>query len=213
MRLATIENEMKTYVKDLKAIQGMCESLHNKNEQLETNISKLNEVIEKNKGAMQGKSETIINLRRDLHNEHMRAISFEQRLDDIDQSGRENNVGINGLLENNDECLTTRLVRLLNLPNVTEEDINSTYRLGKQREGKVRDVLVKFTSKKKRDLYYAKRKNTPKDDNNMKAFINEDLTPHRSKLFFDARCLVKRKRLHSTWTQEGNVMIKVTRYT
>ena len=104
------------------------------------------------------------------------------------------------------------MVQLINIPSVTEEDIDSTYRLGKQREGKVRDVLVKFSSKKKRDLYYSRRKDTPKDVNNMKAFINEDLTPYRSKLFFDARCLVKRKRLHSTWTQGGNIMIKAEAY-
>ncbi len=46
------------------------------------------------------------------------------------------------------------------------------------------------------------------DDTSRNIYINEDLTLHRAKLFHDARQLVKQKRLHSTWTQQGNIMLK-----
>ena len=111
--------------------------------------------------------------------------------------------------ETNDGDLTKQVMQLLDLPDVTEQDIESSYRLGKCKQGIARDVIMKFTSKKKRDEFYSKWKSTPKDRNNKKAYINEDLTQSRSKLFYDARRLVKSQRIHSTWSQEGNIMIKV----
>ncbi len=41
-------------------------------------------------------------------------------------------------------------------------------------------------------------------------FINEDLTTFRNKLFYDARCKKKSNKIHSVWTQEGSIVIKVT---
>ncbi len=46
------------------------------------------------------------------------------------------------------------------------------------------------------------------DDTRQNVYINDDLTLHRAKLFHDARKLVKQKRLHSTWTQQGSIMVK-----
>ena len=146
---------------------------------------------------------------RDLYKEHNRNISIEQQLDCIKQTSRENNVRIVDMPENNEKDLKKQVVDLLSIPDITEQDIQSSYRLGKPKEGKARDVIVKFVSKQKRDIFYSKRKSTPKGSDNKKVFINEDLTQFRSKLFFDARRLVKTKKLHSTWTQEGNVIIKL----
>ena len=41
-------------------------------------------------------------------------------------------------------------------------------------------------------------------------FINEDLTTFRNKLFYDARCKKKSNKIHSVWTQDGSIVIKVT---
>ncbi len=68
---------------------------------------------------------------------------------------------------------------------------------------------MKFRSKKTRDDVYKKRKLTPiGDDVTKNIYINEDLTKHRSQLFHNARKLVKSKKLHSCWTQYGNIMTK-----
>ena len=40
-------------------------------------------------------------------------------------------------------------------------------------------------------------------------YINKDLTQYRSQLFFKARKIQNRGKLFGTWTQGGNVMIKV----
>ncbi len=58
--------------------------------------------------------------------------------------------------ETNDGDLTKQVMQLLDLPDVTEQDIESSYRLGKCKQGIARDVIMKFTSKKKRDEFYSK---------------------------------------------------------
>ncbi len=41
-------------------------------------------------------------------------------------------------------------------------------------------------------------------------FINEDLTQSRNKLFYDVRCMKKQDKIKSVWTQDGNIIVKVS---
>ncbi len=69
--------------------------------------------------------------------------------------------------------------------------------------------MVHFKTKKKRDVFYERRKKTPMSDNiENSIYINEDLTLHRAKLFHDARKMRKQGRIHATWSQFGNIMVK-----
>ncbi len=138
-----------------------------------------------------------------------------KKIDAIEQDMKSKNVIIFGIAEeNNDDDVKQRLSQLannvLNLDNFKPSDIEMTYRLGKPSDnGLPRKILVKFKSKKKREEFYKRRKMTPIcDDTSRNIYINDDLTLHRAKLFHDARQLVKQKRLHSTWTQQGNIMVK-----
>ena len=47
----------------------------------------------------------------------------------------------------------------------------------------------------------------PKQDQS-NVFINEQLSEHRANIFFAARKLVKSKKLHSAWSQRGNILIR-----
>ena len=96
----------------------------------------------------------------------------------------------------------------LNLDAVEESDIDLCYRLGRAYDSKVRDVIVKFTSRDKRNLVYRCKRNMPREDPAI--FINEDLTQTRNKLFFDARCMKKHNKIKAAWTQDGHIMIKLT---
>ncbi len=40
-------------------------------------------------------------------------------------------------------------------------------------------------------------------------YINDRLTTHRKGLFFEARKLYKARKLFATWTQKGNVLVRV----
>ncbi len=211
LRLNNIEIKMEASNKEFEELQNHCKLLQNKNADLENQVTESRETINDLTEQLELQSITTDNLRRDLLKEHEKNISIDQRLDCLEQSSKSKNVRIVGLPEINNVDLTKQVTELLSLPNINEEDIQSTYRLGKERDGKRRDVIVRFVSQEKRDIFYSKRKETPKGNDNKKAFINDDLTPFRSKLFFDVRRLAKSNRIDSAWTQEGNIIIKVNK--
>ncbi len=135
-------------------------------------------------------------------------------LDIIEQQLKTRNVVIYGLVEAEDEDIKEKVISLANnvlqCHNMKSTDIEQATRMGKKKgNGLQRNTLVKFRTKKARDDFYNKRKLTPiGEDVTKNIYINEDLTKHRSQLFHDARKLVKSKRLHSCWTQYGNIMTK-----
>ncbi len=142
------------------------------------------------------------------------ASKHDLKLDAVEQQLKSRNVVVHGIFEDDDETVKQKLVDLSNNVlgiHMKSLDIENTFRYGKSTENRPRKLMVKFRSKKMRDDFYSNRKKTPitpsSSDN---IYINEDLTQLRSKLFHDARNLVKIGKLHSTWTQYGNVMVKST---
>ncbi len=109
--------------------------------------------------------------------------------------------------ENLQEKVLTIFKEKLNLQGMCENDIDLYYRFGHAVQSKVRDVVVRFQSREKRNLVYRCRRNMPRDDPPI--YINEDLTLIRSKLFYDARRMKKTGKVSSVWTQEGNVVLKI----
>ena len=106
--------------------------------------------------------------------------------------------------------ISNDLIQLVGATDIQPESVVSTIRMGRRREGRPRYLVVKFSTKMTRDKFYSLRKNTPKDEDNRKVFINEDLTEARAKHFYDVRRMVKRSKLFGVWTQNGNIMVKVT---
>ena len=121
-----------------------------------------------------------------------------------------------GLAEEEDENVREKAVFLgkdiMQCYNMKSTDIDQAYRLRKSNEdGRPRNVFVKFKAKKFRDEFNNKRKLTSiLEDVKKNVYANEDLTKHRAELSHNARKLVKFKRLHSCWTQLGNIMTKRT---
>ena len=91
-------------------------------------------------------------------------------------------------------------------------DIVQLQRLGKQSEAKPnRSLIVRFKKLSTRKNFYQRRKKTfTHEDPKKNVYINDRVTNHRSNLLYAARKLVKHKRIHSAWTQHGNVMIRKT---
>ena len=134
------------------------------------------------------------------------------KMDDIEQDSKLNNLRIVGIPEEEGEVLHQKILQIatkkLNLQTISESDINLCYRLGKTDGSKARDVIVRFSSRDKRNLIYRCRRNMPREDQPI--YINEDLTQRRNKLFYDARSMRKSGRLAAVWTQEGNIIIKTS---
>ena len=139
------------------------------------------------------------------------------KLDTVEQQLKMRNVIAIGFPENEDDAnikqeLVTFSNDVLQIKNMKENDIECAFRCGKRRDSlQPRNLVIHFRTKKMRDTFYEQRKKTPISDNNDEnIYINEDLTLHRVKLFHDARKLKKQGRIHATWTQFGNIMVKRT---
>ena len=121
------------------------------------------------------------------------------------------NIRIVGLDEEDEENLPERIINLvtkqMKIDNFTTNDIKAVSRMGVRRQAKTRDILLNIHSSEKRDMVYQKRKVLMSRDNPI--YLNEDLTSIRSKLFFEARKFRKRGKLFGTWSQQGNIMIKL----
>ncbi len=143
---------------------------------------------------------------------------FKVEIDSTKQKLKENNVRLVGLPDSQpqegDEMKST-IIQFsedhLGL-DISNDDIEKVTRLGKKEENKSRDVLVTFRSKQIRNKFYRQRRKLY-DASTMQSssgvYINEDLTPYRQRLYFDARNLRRRAAIHSTWTSEGTIMVKL----
>ena len=87
---------------------------------------------------------------------------------------------------------------------ISTSDISICHRLKSPRKGGIPPVIVKFTNRKARDLVYAARTQLKPST----VYINEDLTKRNSKIFAEARKLVKSGKIHKAWTNKGHVYIK-----
>ena len=212
LRLQAIEAGLSKDNEEMKGLCSLVQSVQETCKVLEKKVKQLTEDKQLEAENHEKTLQSITSIRRDLCKEHDKNVSLKTKIDEMDQKQRDNNVRIVGFPEQDDgdNNINNNLVQLVGATDIQPESIVSTTRMGRLKEGRPRDLLVKFSSKTTRDKFYALRKKTPKDDNNKKVFINEDLTEPRAKLFYDARRMVKRSKLFGTWSQNGNIMVKVT---
>ncbi len=211
LRVQAIEAGLSKDKEEMKGLHNLVKSLQETCKGLEKKVKQLMEDKERDAENHEKTLQSISSLRRDLYKEHDRNVSLQTKIDDFDQRQREKNVRIMGFPEHDDgdSDISNELVQLVGATDIQPESVVSTTRMGRKREGRARDLVVNFSTKTARDKFYALRKKTPKDEDNKKVFINEDLTEARAKLFYDARQLIKRNKLFGAWSQNGNIMVKV----
>ena len=160
---------------------------------------------------------------------------LEQKQDNYEQYSRRNNIRINGIEQSDSENLDEKVLELFNdtmkvTPPVTLQQIDRVHRVGPQKDGVPRSVLVKFATYRAGDSVYRRKKNlkqvnqernqTSQEQDTQtvnqqsasrtkpKIFINEDLTKLRSNLLWAARMKKKDGKLQDCWTWDGSVLIK-----
>ncbi len=216
LRIAAIESSISSQLEINKSVEERMSQLKNMPD-TEKSIQDLKENIQELKEKeITSLKEEVSFLRSKLYNhaevKKLESIETEQRIDNLEQDSKMNNLRIVGIPEEQDENLRHRILTIvqqkLNLETIGEIDIGKCYRLGKAKDSKVRDVIAKFTSRDSRNLVYSCRRNMPRED--QPVYINEDLTQPRSKLFFTARRLKKSEKIIATWTQDGKIFVKVT---
>ena len=139
------------------------------NDKLKSQITELNTDIKTQK-------DENIKLRQEADKAN---VKLDGKINQLEQYGRRNNVRIDGIENSNDEtpAMTTKLVVQKMNDNIEglglqESDIDTAHRIGKEKMGNKRQIIVKFISRMKRDnLMHQKYqlKNTG-------IYVNEDLT-------------------------------------
>lgn len=150
------------------------------------------------------------NVETTIDEQHTQMNVMEQKLDDIEQQLRKDNIRIHGLNDEKEEQIQIKLVAFfkeaINIK-FDQYDLNNAYRVGAYRPGQPRDIVVKFTSNLIKCQVMRNRKNLKNTGNRI--YVNDDLTKYRSMLYKHSRDLVRDKRIHSTWTTDGNILAKL----
>jgi len=91
---------------------------------------------------------------------------------------------------------------------LSESDISIAHRLPGKGKGSHRPILVKFATRRSRNLVYSARRSLHQLPAGRRIFINEHLTKLNATIFAQARKLVRDKKIFSTWSSGGHIFIR-----
>jgi hypothetical protein len=93
---------------------------------------------------------------------------------------------------------------------IAARDIAIAHRLRAGKNDQTRPIIVRFNNFRSRNLVIGARKKL-KDDSHTKGkvFISEHLTKLAAELFFDARRMVREKKVFGAWTHNGEIFVKI----
>ncbi len=135
------------------------------------------------------------------------------KIDEIEQKQYNRSVRIVGMPEEENDPSDIKNIQKMAKTvfemEVKKSDVEESYRLGRVTEKKKnRDLIIKFKKKSIRNQFYSNRKKLVPTPDQPNVFVNEQLTEHRANLFYAARKLVKSKKIHSAWSQRGNILVR-----
>ena len=154
-----------------------------------------------------------------------------RQLDDLECYSRNENIIIRGLPEQSAAERATQAVSLDDDPvlneshlsvestvqqfcmdilgvEVQEQDISIAHRLKAGKKETTRPIIVRFATRRVRNLVLRAKKKLKDCGKNI--FISEHLTKTNSELFYEARKMLKEKKIFATWTMNGLVHVKYT---
>ncbi len=144
------------------------------------------------------------------NNELLARIRHLERLADTsEQYSRRNCLRLSRVKESADEFTDNVLLDLFKDmgSGVALSDIDRSHRVGKPKAGKPREMIVKFATYRARQKVIRNR-TALKTSGHTGVFVNEDLTQFRSELLYEARQLVKAKKIAGAWSSDGTVLVK-----
>ena len=149
---------------------------------------------------------------------HLRSALQSQafELDRLAQYSRRENVRLHGVPETADENTNDVVIAIASDMGVhiDERDICISHRLQKSRSMKERPIIVRFVRRDTKTALMKKKKTLRNIDHHRNTFVNDDLTPLRSKML---RALKLDEQVKRVWTidgsfhcivMEGNVEVK-----
>ena len=104
---------------------------------------------------------------------------------------------------------------------INQNDIDACHRIGRQKPGKARTIIVKFTRfDHRQELYAARRKlrevAAPAGGQFTRRqlesiYISDNLTQYRQSVLYVARQLKRKGKLFAAWSDVGRLKVRVTR--
>ena len=145
-------------------------------------------------------------------NPHLLRIQY--RNNDVEQQTRRENLRISGLPESEGEETEGQLIAKVRSVaekagvEINDSDVSTCHRLGRKSDaGRVRQTIVRFALRRKRDLLYSSRFNLKGKEGCNKIYINEDLTTMRYSILMRAK---DSPQVKGVSTRNGNVIYKMT---
>ena len=128
----------------------------------------------------------------------------------LNQYGRRENVEFAGIPESiSQDKLQAHIIAVMKSMgiNILGKDIHAVHRIGKK-SSKPRNVIVRFVNRKTA-FTTLKIKKKLNSGNYKQYFVTENLCPYNKKIFNTCYRHKKNKDLHSVWSYNGNVFVKV----
>lgn len=136
---------------------------------------------------------------------------MEERLDNVEQQSKKNRLILTGLEEDVGEKIQERVIAFLKKTmglEINDKWLLYAFRIGKKTPGKHRPILFELANGGFKQEIYGSRIKMSKTKDGGKVYLNEDLTPARSKLFYETRQLLKTGRIQSCWTVSGSIYVR-----
>ena len=186
----------------IELLEGTIFEKNQENDNLKKEIDNLNKDLENQKA----ENEKLVDQIKKVND------TAEDRINELEQYGRRNNLRINGIPEDEDvdetaERTTRKVAETLNRAivdlNLARYDFDIAHRLGQKRLGSCRPIIVKFQSRMKRDVILRNRKLFKGSD----IYINEDLTRLNQLVL---SCVRKKMpdEVDKVWTRNGRISYK-----
>ncbi|XP_041460952.1 uncharacterized protein LOC121412110 [Lytechinus variegatus] len=154
-------------------------------------------------------------------NEQLKAkmMTLEHQVNELDQYHRRINLEVAGVPEKEGENVREAVLHVMKKisPEVSNDDIDVTHRLGQRREdGPARPIIVRFTTRRMRDTLYSGRKKLRETSTRQlgfsrdegKVFLNENLAPAKKSLLKKANDERKKAGYKFLWTTNGTILVR-----
>lgn len=226
--MTTLDEVKELISKELKPILSKVDDLQKKFSSLEKSVdfmskkynSLLNE-FQKTKGEVLNHDKDLTMIKQDIKIIDKRACEALNEVDDLAQYIRRDCLEISGV-KAKDEAYAESVVEAIGShigSPVTKADISIAHPLPSSRNAKAPPkLIVKFTSRKVRNHFYANRKKLAKTKAqdipslNLRStsmiFISESLTPKRRRLFGEVNKIKKQRKWKYIWTTNGKIFLK-----
>ncbi len=160
-------------------------------------------------GVLGGLQTKIAELETENKSLRTRVQTLEDQIDKTDQYSRRNCIRLSGVAEIQGESVDDKVMDIIESigADVPLDYVDRAHRLGKPMPNVPRDIIVKFATYRSKKRVMLKKSNLKKNGRTG-VYINDDLTRVRSDIYYKARSLFKDKKISSTWSADGTIIIK-----